>query len=115
MPILNPEPITISGPPPGVTDPTAPIEQRFDQLVRWVDALLVQLNERLLEEPQRSIYLPRDGRQNIVEYIGFEEIADPTAPADTHARLYVKDAGSSKTKLSVRFPTGAVIDIASEP
>lgn len=43
------------------------------------------------------------------------EISDPTAPTSNKARLYVKDDGAGKTQLVVRFPTGAVQVIATEP
>lgn len=45
----------------------------------------------------------------------FVEIADPDAPATNEARLYVKDNGAGKTQLCVRFATGAVQVIATEP
>ena len=41
-------------------------------------------------------------------------ISDPAAPA-TGWLLYCKDAGSGKAALMVRFPTGAVQQIAVEP
>ena len=48
-------------------------------------------------------------------YIEGIEIADPAAPAANRSRLYTKDNGSGKTQLVVRFPTGAVQVIATEP
>lgn len=45
----------------------------------------------------------------------FTERADPSAPAANKARLYSKDNGGGKTQLVVRFPTGAVQVIATEP
>jgi hypothetical protein len=48
-------------------------------------------------------------------YIELSEIADPTAPADSKARLYASDAGGGKTQLSVLFPTGAVQQVTVEP
>lgn len=49
--------------------------------------------------------------------VAFEsgEIADPAAPAANRGRLYFRDNGSGKTQLVVRFPTGAVQVIATEP
>lgn len=41
--------------------------------------------------------------------------ADPAAPADNIARLYTRDNGADKTQLVVRFPTGAIQVIATEP
>lgn len=45
----------------------------------------------------------------------FGEIADPDAPAADGAHLYCKDNGAGKTQLCVRFATGAVQVIATEP
>ena len=45
----------------------------------------------------------------------FGEISDPAAPATNSARLYARDNGSGKTQLVVRFPTGAVQVLATEP
>ena len=44
-----------------------------------------------------------------------ELAADPAAPAANGARLYLKDNGAGKTQLCVRFATGAVQVIATEP
>lgn len=44
-----------------------------------------------------------------------ESAADPAAPGADHARLFTRDNGSGKTQLCVRFPTGAVQVIATEP
>jgi len=41
--------------------------------------------------------------------------ADAGPPAASGARLYTKDNGSGKTQLCVRFTTGAVVVIATEP
>jgi len=43
------------------------------------------------------------------------EISDPVAPSANKARLYLKDNGAGKTQLVVRFPTGAVQQLAIEP
>ena len=43
------------------------------------------------------------------------EIADPAAPAVNRGRLYFRDNGAGKTQLVVRFNTGAVQVIATEP
>lgn len=48
-------------------------------------------------------------------FIELSEIGDPAAPASNLGRLYVKDNGGGKTQLCVRFPTGAVQVIATEP
>ena len=44
-----------------------------------------------------------------------ELAADPAAPATNAARLYLRDNGAGKTQLCVRFATGAVQVIATEP
>jgi hypothetical protein len=47
--------------------------------------------------------------------IRLPEIADPSAPAANNGVLYTRDNGSGKTQLCVRFPTGAVQVLATEP
>jgi hypothetical protein len=47
-------------------------------------------------------------------YVEFLERSDPAAPASNNGRLYVRDTGG-KTQLVVRFPTGAIQVIATEP
>lgn len=44
-----------------------------------------------------------------------EASADPSAPAANCGRLFLRDNGSSKTQLCVRFNTGAIQVIATEP
>ena len=44
-----------------------------------------------------------------------EASADPSAPAANGAVLYTKDNGAGKTQLCVRFATGAVQVIATQP
>jgi hypothetical protein len=48
-------------------------------------------------------------------FLEFLEQTDPTAPASNRAILYSRDNGSGKTQLCVRFPTGAVQVLATEP
>jgi hypothetical protein len=43
------------------------------------------------------------------------EISDPDAPSSNKGRLYVRDNGSGKSQLVIRFPTGAIQVIATEP
>jgi hypothetical protein len=43
------------------------------------------------------------------------EITDPSAPSANSAAIYTRDNGSGKSQLCVRFPTGAVQVIATEP
>jgi hypothetical protein len=45
----------------------------------------------------------------------FTETSDPAAPIADKAILYARDNGGGKTQLCVRFPTGAVQVIATEP
>ena len=47
--------------------------------------------------------------------IPFVEISDADAPAANGARLYARDNGAGKTQLVVRFNTGAIQVIATEP
>lgn len=44
-----------------------------------------------------------------------EQTVDPAAPSANQARLFARDNGSGKTQLCIRFATGAVQVIATEP
>ncbi len=48
-------------------------------------------------------------------YLDMDEIDNPAAPPVTLARLFVRFSGSGRTQLCVRFATGAVQVIATEP
>lgn len=48
-------------------------------------------------------------------YVDMTEQTAPSAPAANTARLYVDDNGAGKTRLNVRFNTGAVQVIATQP
>jgi hypothetical protein len=51
----------------------------------------------------------------LANFMEWDEIADAAAPASNKARLYARDNGAGKTQLVVRFPTGAVQVLATEP
>jgi hypothetical protein len=55
-----------------------------------------------------------DGRVFTNKYHELVEISTPSAPSSNHARLFVRDNGSGKTQLCVRFATGAVKVLATE-
>jgi hypothetical protein len=57
------------------------------------------------------------GRVRVQGYQQFDERGggDPEAPGQNAARLFVRDNGSGKGQLCVRFPTGAIQVIATEP
>lgn len=67
----------------------------------------------------KLINLRQDGTEVFVVDSGgrvkFREQTDPSAPATNEAVLYARDNGSGKTQLCVRFPTGAVQVLATEP
>lgn len=48
-------------------------------------------------------------------YIEAAEISDPSAPAANTALVYVRDNGGGKSQFVVRFPTGAIQVVATEP
>lgn len=48
-------------------------------------------------------------------FIEMGEITEPSAPGSGGGRLYLKDNGSGKTQLCVRFSSGAVQVLATEP
>jgi hypothetical protein len=56
-----------------------------------------------------------DGRVLVNKYAELVEIGTPSAPASNHARLFIRDNGSGKTQLCVRFHTGAVKVLATQP
>lgn len=82
------------------------VMERLYSLGSW-DNNLVQGDVGLLKN--QNLVFPGNA------YIQFSEQADAAAPAVNKARLYSKDNGSGKTQLVVRFPTGAVQVIATEP
>jgi len=49
------------------------------------------------------------------KFIEMDEITAPSAPSANKSRIYTEDNGSGKTQLVVRFPTGAVQVLATEP
>jgi len=55
------------------------------------------------------------GRVYTTQFYELGEIGTPAAPLANRARLFVKDNGAGKTQLCVRFNTGAVQVIASQP
>ena len=55
-----------------------------------------------------------EGRLFTTEFVELQEISDPTAPSSNQARLFVRDS-ASKSQLCVRFASGAVQVIATEP
>ena len=55
------------------------------------------------------------GRTHTALYQDIDEMATPAAPPANMARTFVRDDGSGKTQLCVRFPTGDVQVIATEP
>lgn len=55
------------------------------------------------------------GRVFMDSYVELAEIGNASAPGSNRARLFVRDNGSGKTQLCVRFHTGAVRTLATEP
>jgi len=57
-----------------------------------------------------------DGRILTKRYVELVEMSSPSAPSDNNrARLFIRDNGSGKTQLCVRFTTGAIQVIATQP
>jgi hypothetical protein len=56
-----------------------------------------------------------DGRVLTNKYQELVEIHTPDAPVSNHARLFIRDNGSGKTQLCVRFHSGAVQVLATQP
>jgi len=55
------------------------------------------------------------GRVYTERYQEFKEIGNPSAPGSNKARVFVRDNGSGKTQLCVRFSSGAVQVLATQP
>ena len=55
------------------------------------------------------------GKVYSTQFYELSEIGTPAAPAPNRARLFVKDNGAGKTQLCVRFHTGAVKVLVTEP
>lgn len=70
---------------------------------------------------QSVLYVTQDGAHLVgggggSPVLDFNEVSSaPAAPPANEARLYCRDNGSGKTQLVVRFPTGAVQVLATEP
>jgi len=56
-----------------------------------------------------------DGKVHTTKWYELSENPVPPAPLANRARLFIKDNGAGKTQLCVRFATGAVQVIASQP
>jgi hypothetical protein len=56
-----------------------------------------------------------EGRVYTNAFYELGEVANPAAPLANRARLFVRDNGSGKTQLCVRFHTGSVRVISTEP
>jgi hypothetical protein len=55
------------------------------------------------------------GKVYSTQFYELSEISAPLAPAANRARLFVRDNGAGKTQLCVRFNTGAIQVLASQP
>ena len=51
----------------------------------------------------------------LASYLAFTQIAAPSAPAGTVARMYAVDSGASKNRVAVIFDTGVAQTVATEP
>lgn len=69
-------------------------------LFRWLSSLL----------PLHGAVSAAEGSVEFVELS-----ADPSAGAESTGRLYLRDNGAGKTQLCIRFNTGAVQVIATQP
>lgn len=61
------------------------------------------------------LYRSAPGVIGVANLFEFSEVAAPTAPAVNKARLFLQDNGAGKTQLAVRFSTGAVAILATQP
>jgi hypothetical protein len=83
----------------------------------------IAIGESAVAGHSKSIVLGRSGATTAADqvHLGARHIeitelaADPAAPATNGARLFVRDNGSGKTQVCVRFATGVVQVISTEP
>ena len=55
------------------------------------------------------------GKVYTTKWYEMTEITAPAAPSANRARLFLKDNGLGKTQLCVRFNTGSIVVLASQP
>jgi hypothetical protein len=53
--------------------------------------------------------------QTVAGYVEGSEMTAPAAPSANGFRIYAEDNGSGKTRLMVKFATGAAQQLAIEP
>lgn len=93
----------------GATTPDVRLYRSAIDTLRTNDSLTV---DQILTVAKTIINTAADG----TGYIEMrEQSSDPAAPVANQARIFFKDNGSSKTQLCVRFATGAVQVLATEP
>jgi hypothetical protein len=56
-----------------------------------------------------------DGKMFVEQSLTFAEMTTPSAPTSNKAKLFIRDNGSGKTQLCVRFHTGATKVLATQP
>ncbi len=86
------------------------IEQLIDELNRRMTGLNT-LFAKLHRRPDGGLALNED----FLEFSEFAGTDDAPAPGDNRARIYVRDNGAGKEQVVVRFATGAVQVLATEP
>ena len=55
-----------------------------------------------------------DGKVFTKQFMEVAEVTNPAAPNANRARIFIRDNGSGKTQLCVRFPTGAIKVLATQ-
>jgi hypothetical protein len=56
-----------------------------------------------------------DGKLFVKKFVELAEVGTPSAPGSNKARLFIRDNGNGKTQLCVRFHTGSVRVLATQP
>jgi hypothetical protein len=88
-------------------------------IIRMANTRVYDRSAQVLELPNTDVSLRRGilsgtAGAGYLEFLA-EQSVDPTAPAANGARMFTKDNGAGKTQLCVRFASGAVQVIATEP
>jgi hypothetical protein len=92
-----------------------PISPPFRRAFDVATSPLTATNALQVQPGVHVMALDSNGNGQMLGYFQFSEHSDPAAPSANMARLYVRDNGAGKTQLVIRFPTGAIQIIATEP
>jgi hypothetical protein len=96
---------------------SSPVNSSFEDGLMWCNTTSFQgrRNATTVTFSELETAQTISGVKTIANYTDIAEMTAPAAPPANTARLYADDNGAGKTRLMVRFPTGAVQQLAIEP